>query len=71
MITKSVDMLKQKLGIYVLMIPGGVMFIESDADGSIHQLKPDTFERDGILAPDGWNHRSHWTVIGPLQRVPA
>lgn len=71
MITKSLDIMKQKPGIYVVMSPAGVMFIESDAKGYFHQLKPDTFERDGVLSANGWNHRSHWNAIGPLQRVTS
>lgn len=71
MLTKSIDILKQKAGIYVVQSSAGLMFIESDTEGNIHQLKLNTFERDGILESDGWNHRSHWVAIGPLQRVPV
>lgn len=70
MITQSLDLMKQKPGIYVLINGICVVFIEVDGD-TIHQLQPDTFERDGVLSPDGWNHSTLWRAVGPLQRVPA
>lgn len=71
MITKSLDVMKQKRGIYVVMMGLGIVFVEADEKGNIHQLRAETFERDGILSPEGWNHRSNWSAIGPLQRVPS
>ncbi len=71
MITQSLDIIKQKVGIYVMMLPAGILFIESDEQGNIHQLKAETLERDGIISKEGWNHATKWQAIGPLQRAPA
>ena len=67
MITSSLDIMRQKPGIYVTIQPAGIVFIEVEGD-TFYQLKPQTFERDGVLPPDGWNHHTHWNAIGPLAR---
>jgi hypothetical protein len=71
MITKSLDLVKSNPGIWVVMTSTSISFIESEDDGTIHQLKPDTFERDGVLLPGGWNLVSITRAIGPLARIIA
>lgn len=70
MITSSLDVVKSKPGIWILMVRAGTVFIESDEAGVIYQLKPDTFERDGELRPDGWNLPAitNPSFYGPLAR---
>lgn len=65
--TSSIDIIKSNPGIWVLIMRG-VVFIEVESNGTIHQLKPDTFERDGVLREDRWNMPVVFTACGPLAR---
>jgi hypothetical protein len=66
MSTVSLDIIKSKPGMYILVsLPGTLAFIEVEPGGVIHQLKPDTMKRDGILRPDGWNLKALSACHGP------
>lgn len=41
-------------GLYRYENDAWCFFFEVDANGVVHQLKPPTLERDGVLAPDRW-----------------
>jgi hypothetical protein len=66
--TKSLDVVLSNPGVWIICGCGHVMLVEVAADGSCHQLDPDTFERDGELRPGGWEIANIVTMIGPLQR---
>ena len=70
MITKSLDVMMTRAGIYVVMAPMAFYFVEVDAAGSVFQLKPGTFERDGELIPGRWVVSNIQAIFGPLARVP-
>ena len=70
MITKSLDVMMTRAGIYVVMAPMAFCFVEVDAAGSVFQLKPDTFERDGELIHGRWVVSNIRAIFGPLARVP-
>lgn len=64
----SLDVMHSKPGIYVVVDRRGMAFVETDGDGRCHQLKPDTFERDGELQTGGWNIGFIVGIFGPLAR---
>jgi hypothetical protein len=68
MITRSVDIIKSKPGIYLATSATITAFIEVTGGGIIHQLKPDTFERDGVLRDGYWNTLAIKGFYGPLVR---
>lgn len=61
------DMLA-KPGIYLISAPRLFFFAEVLAGGECHQLKPDTFERDGVLNREGWKLTGEEEIFGPLAR---
>lgn len=69
MITKSIDIMKSNPGIWTVITNTGIVFIDVEVNGTVHQLNPSNFERDGELRPDGWNFSSIQTAVGPLARV--
>ena len=68
MITRSVDVIKSKPGIYLATSATTIAFIEVTVDGIVHQLKAETFERDGILREGYWNTLAIKGFYGPLSR---
>jgi hypothetical protein len=66
----TLDELLARPGIYVVQMRLGIFFIEVEVDQTCHQLKPETFERDGVLPRDGWNNPENISAYGPLRRMP-
>lgn len=64
----SLDVMHSKPGIYLVTGRWELFFVETDAAGACHQLRPDTFERDGELPPGRWNPRGVTGIYGPLAR---
>lgn len=71
MITQSLDIMKTKPRVYVVTTQTTMCFLETDEHGFVHQLKPDTFERDGILSTNGWDLSTRYSAYGPLARSEA
>lgn len=67
--TSSIDVVKSKPGIWLVIGRGATILMEVLPDGACHQLNPDTFERDGELVMGGWRVEAIVTLVGPLQRV--
>lgn len=68
----NVDVMLSKPGIYVVLMPHGMAFVEVDASGKCFQLKPcDSYKRDGELPPGGWLLQSIVGIHGPFYRTPA
>lgn len=63
------DMLKTP-GIFVVFSWQTCFLAEVMADGTCHQLNPDSLERDGELRRDGWLDIDP-RIVGPLARVAA
>lgn len=68
MITQSLDVVLSSSGVWVVQFRGGLMLVEVEDDGTCYQLKPQTMERDGILARGGWNLNNGMLFVGPLAR---
>ena len=66
--TVSLDVMHSRPGIYLVVSPAAMVFVETDAAGHCHQLKPDTFERDGEMIPGRWNIPAICGIFGPLVR---
>ncbi len=66
--TVSLDIMHSKPGIWLVTGRRTLFFVETDADGVCHQLKPDTFERDGVLRPGRWRIEGIVQIYGPLAR---
>jgi len=51
-------------GLYIVSTLGSLHmgYVEVEANGTCHQLAPDTLARDGVLRPDGWHPQ---TVVLP------
>lgn len=64
----SLDTMHSKPGIYLVVSNLGMFFVETDTDGLCHQLKPDTFERDGELRRGRWVPDTLRGIYGPLAR---
>lgn len=64
----SLDVMHSKPGIYLVTGRWELFFVETDAAGICHQLRPDTFERDGELPPGRWNPQGVTGIYGPLAR---
>ena len=67
--TESLDVMHSKPGIWTVIGPFGVLFVETDDDGRSWQLDPnDEFKRDGELHSGGWNLHAISHIVGPLAR---
>jgi len=62
----AVKAVLDKPGKYVFIGAITMWLFEVDERGRVHQLKPSTMERDGILSPDGWSETS---VMGIVKRI--
>lgn len=58
-------------GLHVVVGCAWAIVVEIEADGTCHQLKPRTLERDGILSRDGWTAATIVGVLGPFSRSTA
>lgn len=67
----NLDSLLSRPGIYMISAPTHFFFVEVMAGGECHQLKPGTFERDGVLRREGWNLNGDEEAFGPLARPAA
>lgn len=67
---RNIDIVSSKPGIYIMILNGGLLFIESDEDGLIYQLEPHSgaYKRDGELRPGGWNIETIVCFHGPFAR---
>lgn len=63
--TLSLDIVKSKPGLYIVLGPAYMFFMEVDAQGVCHQLKPETLVRDGTLGDDGWYLANLRAIHGP------
>ncbi len=68
MITRDPSVMMALPGIYVIVQHNGIVAFVEVVGNECHQLKPDTFERDGELAPDGWALGLIAAIAGPLAR---
>ena len=64
----SLDVMHSRPGIYLIVSPGLLLFVEVDEAGVCHQLKPETFERDGIMEAGRWIPQNIGAIFGPLSR---
>lgn len=68
MSTKTVDQMLANAGIYTVIQPAGMFFVEVLTNGECHQLTPDTFAHDGELIREGWRDDVPAAICGPLVR---
>lgn len=54
-IEAELDKMYATPGVYVVLGDMYLFYVETLPDGTCHQLKPDTKERDGELSRSGWN----------------
>jgi hypothetical protein len=71
MITRSIEVMLSKPGIYVIGGPWGMSAYEVDGAGRCWSIVPETMERDNELPEGGWNIHAIGVIFGPLARVPA
>lgn len=64
--TQSIDVIQSRPGIYAAVTALSFAFVEVLPDGSMQQLRPTDFARDGELSPGGW--RKGVAFYGPLAR---
>jgi hypothetical protein len=62
----AVKAVLDKPGKYVFIGTITAWLFEVDERGRVHQLKPSTMERDGILSAEGWSESS---VTGIVKRI--
>ncbi len=62
----AVKAVLDKPGKYIFIGAITMWLFEVDDRGRVHQLKPSTMERDGILAPYRWRESS---VTGIVKRI--
>lgn len=67
----KLDNLPTKPGFYLVEGRLGMFFAEVDENMVMHQLKPETFERDGALSDDGWLNPVEFFGPLPVQRVDS
>lgn len=70
MTTRSLDVMRSKPGIYVIVELGTVGAVEVDADGRAYQCTlEDGHPRDTELAEGGWCVENIVGILGPFARV--
>lgn len=69
MATKSIEIMLSRPGIYVIVSPVVVMFVEVDADQRCFQLSLGDYSRDNELQRGGWNLDHIESIHGPFARV--
>lgn len=71
MMTRNLDVMMSRAGIYVICSTGGICFVEVDEQGKVYQLRLDNFARDGELIPGRWIVSNITAIFGPLLRPPG
>lgn len=69
MMTANLDVVLSKPGIYIVLAHTHTAVVEVLPEGDVHQLDPDTLERDGVLDAGGWNLPVIQKFLGPFARV--
>ena len=62
----SVRAVLNKPGKYAFQEVDKCFYFEVDGESQVHQLKPDTLERDGVLSKSGWAPSSFFGNVVPL-----
>ena len=70
MITRSIEVMLSKPGIYVVGGHWGMMACEVDDAGRCWSVVPETMERDNELPQGGWSIHTIGVIFGPLARMP-
>jgi len=68
---KSLDVVLSRPGIYAVVTPHVLGFVEVDAAGKCFQLElaSGTYARDGELRAGGWNIDAILSIEGPFGRL--
>lgn len=69
MANRSLDIMLSRPGIYVVITPVALTFVEVDAEARCFQLTLDDYRRDGELRPGGWLIDQIRAIHGPFARV--
>lgn len=71
MITRSIELMLSKPGIYVIGGNYGMMACEVDGAGRCWSIDPRTMLPDNELLPGGWEIHLIGVIFGPLARMLA
>lgn len=69
MASRSLDIMLSRPGIYVVITPIALTFVEVDEEARCFQLTLDDYRRDGELRPGGWYVDQIKAIHGPFARV--
>lgn len=64
---KCVLAVLDKPGKYSFEDHGYLWYFEVDEERRVHQLKPDTLKRDGVLSYNGWNCPEDHGKVEPIE----
>lgn len=59
----QVEAIRNKPGVYRFDQATWYWFFEVAEDGKIHQLNPETMQRDGVLSDDRWNFSGRFGTV--------
>jgi len=71
MATRSLDIMLSRPGIYAVVTPITLAFVEVDDTGRCFQLSLRDYSRDGELVAGGWLPGNIAAIHGPFARMPA
>lgn len=71
MTTRSLDVMRSRPGLYVIVSFGHVGPVEVDTEGRVYQCTlEDGHPRDGELVEGGWCIENIRGILGPFARIP-